>query len=69
MDPAVVVPLLTEKIAQAKRRKGAANLLGNHLLMWYRKKKYTEKKRAIAIAQHKLRSIKARREYQKWSKE
>jgi len=69
MDVSVVVPLLVEKIAQSKRKKGATSLIGNYLLMWYRRKKYKDQKRAIAIAQHKLRSIKARREYQKWSKD
>jgi len=34
MDPAIVAPLLTEKIAQAKRRKGAGQLVGNSVLTW-----------------------------------
>ena len=29
MDVSVVVPLLTAKIAESKRKKGATNLLGN----------------------------------------
>ena len=69
MDPAVVVPLLTEKIAQAKRKTGAAKLVGNTVLTWHYKKKYKERKQAAQIAQHRMRTIKARREYQKWSKE
>ena len=69
MDPAVVVPLLTEKIAESKRKKGAATMVGNAVLGWYRRKQYKEQKRAAELAQHRLRTIKARRQYQKWSKE
>ncbi|KAL1521199.1 hypothetical protein AB1Y20_022751 [Prymnesium parvum] len=69
MDVAVVVPLLTAKIAESKRKKGAQQLLANYVLMWFRRKKFKDQKRAIAVAQHKLRSIKARRDYQKWSVE
>ena len=69
MDPAVVVPLLTEKIAQAKRKAGAGTMVGNAVLGYYRRKQYKEKKHAAELAQHRLRTIKARREYQKWSKE
>ena len=35
MDPAVVIPLLTEKIAASKRKKGAAKLVGGMTLTWY----------------------------------
>ena len=69
MDPAVVAPLLTEKIAQAKRRNGAGQLIGNSVLGWYMRRKYKEQKKAAEIAQHRMRTIKARREYMKWSKE
>ena len=90
----MVVPLLTAKIAESKRRKGAAQLVGSAVLTWHRRKKYKAQKAppparligrlpasappqsepsasqaAAAIAQHKLRSIKARRQYQKWSTE
>jgi len=34
MDPAVVIPLLTEKIAASKRKKGAARLVGGMTLTW-----------------------------------
>jgi len=69
MDPKVVAPLLTEKIAQAKRRKGAGALVGNFALTWYRKKKFKELKKAAELTEHRIRTIRARREYQKWSKE
>jgi len=69
MDPAVVIPLLTEKIAASKRKKAAQNMVGSQILTWFRKKQYKEKKRAAEVTQHKLRTIRARREYQKWSKE
>eukprot|EP00325_Prymnesiales_sp_UTEX-LB-985_P020714 CAMPEP_0174733188 /NCGR_PEP_ID=MMETSP1094-20130205/60818_1 /TAXON_ID=156173 /ORGANISM="Chrysochromulina brevifilum, Strain UTEX LB 985" /LENGTH=1727 /DNA_ID=CAMNT_0015935811 /DNA_START=13 /DNA_END=5196 /DNA_ORIENTATION=+ len=68
MDPLVVVPLLTEKIAQAKRKSGAAKLVGNSVLTWWFRKKYKERKKAAELAQHRMRTIKARREYQAWSK-
>jgi len=32
MDPAVVIPLLTEKIAASKRKKGAGQLVGGTTL-------------------------------------
>ena len=44
MDPAVVVPLLTAKIAESKRRKGAAQLVGSAVLTWHRRKKYKAQK-------------------------
>ncbi len=69
MDPTVVVPLLTEKIAQSKRKKGASHLIGNFVLTWHTRKKYREQKKAVELAQHRMRTIKARREYQKWSKD
>jgi len=69
MDPAVVVPLLTAKIAQAKRKSGASALIGNFVFTWHTRKKYKEQKKAVELAQHRMRTIKARREYQKWSKE
>merc|ERR1719197_1603232 len=64
MDPAVVVPLLTEKIAASKRKKGAAMMIGNFILTWFRKKQYKEKKRAAEITAHRIRTVKARRQYQ-----
>ena len=69
MDPAVVAPLLTAKIAQAKRRKGAGTLIGNLYIGWWTRKKYKEQKKAAELAQHRLRTVKARREYAKWSTE
>jgi len=69
MDTAVVIPLLTEKIAQAKRRKGAGMLVGSAVLGWWTRKRYKEQKKAAEATQHRLRTIKARREYHKWSKE
>ena len=69
MDPAVVVPLLTAKIAQAKRKSGASALIGNFVFTWHTRKKYKEQKKAVELAQHRMRTIKARREYQKWSTE
>ena len=35
----------------------------------YTKKKYKDQKKAAELAQHRIRTIKARREYNKWSKE
>lgn len=69
MDPTVVVPLLTEKIAESKRKKGAQQLISNYVLMWFRRKQFKEQKKAAMLTQHRLRSIRARREYQKWSVE
>ena len=69
MDPAVVIPLLTEKIAASKRKKGAAALVGGLTLTWWRRKAFLEKKVAAQNTQHRIRTIRARREYQKWSKE
>ena len=67
MDTAVVVPLLVRKIAESKRKKGAERIIGHTVHGWYVRKKYNEKRAAAALAQHKLRSIKAKREYRKWS--
>ena len=64
---AVVAPLLTEKIAQAKRKKGAGKLVGNAVLGWYTRKRYKDQKKAAEVAQHRIRTMKARREYLKWS--
>ena len=69
MDPAVVIPLLTEKIAASKRKKGAAKLVGGMTLTWWRRREFLQKKVAAQNTQHRIRTIRARREYQKWSKE
>mmetsp|Transcript_64144 Transcript_64144/g.106620 ORF Transcript_64144/g.106620 Transcript_64144/m.106620 type:complete len:1736 (-) Transcript_64144:276-5483(-) len=69
MDPTVVVPLLVEKIAQSKRKKGAADLIANKAIGWWRRKKYKEQRDAAALTQQAVRTMKARREYAKWSRE
>lgn len=69
MDTAVVVPLLVAKIAESKRKKGAEKVIGNAVYGWFLRKRYKEKRAAAALAQHRMRTLKARREYQKWSKE
>ena len=68
MDPAVVVPLLTEKIAESKRKKGAATMVEmcSRLVPTEAVQRAEARRR---VAQHRLRTIKARRQYQKWSKE
>ena len=68
MDPLVVVPLLTEKMAASKRKRAASAMVGNNVLGWYRRKQFKDQKRAAERAQHQMRTMKARREYQKWSK-
>jgi len=67
MDVSVVVPLLIEKIAQSKRKKGAAKLIGAQVLGWSTRKKFLEKKNAAMVQQHRFRTIKARREYHVWA--
>ena len=69
MDTAVVVPLLVAKIAESKRKKGAEKIIGNAVYGWFLRKRYKEKRAAAALAQHRMRTLKARREYQKWSTE
>jgi len=69
MDPAVVAPLLVDKIASSKRKKAAAVIIGNKVLSWYYFKKYKKRREAAAHAQHVARTIKARKQYAAWSKE
>jgi len=67
MDTAVVVPLLVAKIAESRRKKGAEKIVGNAVIGWYLHKTYKAKRAAAEIAQHRLRTIRARREYYAWS--
>lgn len=39
------------------------------VLTWWRRKQFREKKVAAQNTQHRIRTIRARREYQKWSKQ
>ena len=52
MEPAVVAPLLTEKIAEAKRKKGAARLIFAQVLGLRQRKMYQEQRRAAMVQQH-----------------
>ena len=36
---------------------GAATLVGNKVLGWYVQKKYKDQKKAVALAQHRLRTM------------
>jgi hypothetical protein len=38
-------------------------------LTWWRRREFLQKKVAAQNTQHRIRTIRARREYQKWSKE
>jgi hypothetical protein len=46
---------------------GAEAVIGHSVHGWFMRKKYKEKRAAAALAQHRLRTLKAQREYRAWS--
>ena len=63
MDPATVVPMLRERIADAKKRRADGARLGGAVLTWWRRREFARKRLAAAVVAHGYRTQQVRARY------